>query len=63
MTTAKERDPAVRELEAEVADLRRRFRHIHLQAEDLKDTACRRCGLDMRNPIHVHSAAGDGGSP
>lgn len=40
------------ELRAEIARLRKAFRHYHDQAWDLNDTACRKCGLDMRNPIH-----------
>ena len=32
--------------------LKRDTHHIHVQAEDIADSACLWCGLDLRNPIH-----------
>lgn len=50
---------AIREIDrltAEVDTLREAFCHYHAQGDDLNDTACRTCGMDLRNPIHKTEA-------
>ena len=42
----------IRDLEAEVDQMRETFGHYHVNAGDGSD-ACRQCGLDLRNPIHA----------
>ena len=30
-----------------------RFRHMHVNSQDGTDV-CKQCGLDLRDPIHIH---------